>query len=748
MIFDNYSLREAIEMTKYMNLQEIYSLYGNISSWDTSNVTDMNFLFDDYNFKSKNIDISNWNTINVTSMIGTFQNAKFTKETDISGWKTNNVINMSYTFFRSNFNNDISNWNVSKVENMEGMFKETKCFTTFISKFIKNNKVKRSGSKNEYSVLNVKYKKIKQNNCNISRWQTGNVNNMSRMFEYSNFNSDISNWDTSNVRKFSYMFRGNSEFIGDISKWNTSNTIKMNSMFENSNFNGNINAWDVSNVKDMSSMFKRSRFNTSLSNWDTKNVNDMSYMFSFNDLSIGGLFTVKSNLNDIEEINVSPSDILYEAKYRGEIGKTYNTLFDIDYIPELKNYYNKINLFATKDSLEGKKIEDNFYEIDLEKNSDEIYTINFKNENQFKKLFEELYPYYENVKKGFELTIDTDYWSLSNWDVSNVRNMKCMFYKTSIQSLIDLDLSNWDVSKVNNMESMFFQFYCTSKLKIYNWDVSNVENMAQMFMNSNFNENISNWNVKNVKKFFFAGSGLSDNSTLLDKSEFKRLKAYQSKRSIYRTQISKMFTEKFESHEIKLGKNMFLYKNQNINTIKEFYKSNYFPNLKNKFNSEEDISSYLENQPIKIDEQILLENFGKPYSIYIYGQIFYNCKIEEKYCPNFGNNIKVFFNELDILNDNSIVDISYCLGLKDGYDIDVELGIENVLRNSFVKKDLDIRKINKFLESYRKEKIIKDFILNSQKITILKNNLDFRSKVMRFYWINLGRKRVISSILN
>ena len=36
---------------------------------------------------------------------------------------------------------------------------------------------------------------------------------------------------------------------------------------------------------------------------------------------------------------------------------------------------------------------------------------------------------------------------------------------------------------------------------ISNWDVSNVTNMVYMFYNSPFDHDISNWNVKNVERY-------------------------------------------------------------------------------------------------------------------------------------------------------------------------------------------------------------------------------------------------------
>ena len=78
---------------------------------DTSNITDMSWLFEDSNF---NGDISRWNVSNVKCMDNMFVGSEFNG--DISNWDVSNVTSMYGMFYKSEFNGDISNWDVSNVK--------------------------------------------------------------------------------------------------------------------------------------------------------------------------------------------------------------------------------------------------------------------------------------------------------------------------------------------------------------------------------------------------------------------------------------------------------------------------------------------------------------------------------------------------------------------------------------------------------------------------------------------------------
>ncbi|QQY78412.1 DUF285 domain-containing protein [Mycoplasma mycoides subsp. capri] len=72
--------------------------------------------------------IQYWNTSNVTDMSYMFYGAeKFNQ--DISKWNTSNVENMSFMFSGCRcFNQNISNWDVSRVINISYMFEATNSF--------------------------------------------------------------------------------------------------------------------------------------------------------------------------------------------------------------------------------------------------------------------------------------------------------------------------------------------------------------------------------------------------------------------------------------------------------------------------------------------------------------------------------------------------------------------------------------------------------------------------------------------
>ena len=96
--------------------------------------------------------------------------------------------------------------------------------------------------------------------------------------------------------------------------------------------------------------------------------------------------------------------------------------------------------------------------------------------------------------------------NLSNFDTSNVVDMRSMFYNCN--SLNSLDISSFDTSQVKNMNNMFYNCSSLNSLDLLNFNTSNIINMNNMFKECNnlmfININISNQN-STTNDIFFSG---------------------------------------------------------------------------------------------------------------------------------------------------------------------------------------------------------------------------------------------------
>ena len=207
---DDTTIRVAVE--HYMrDPVEANEVYGPISSWDVSRVTDMSLLF--YYEGSFNGDISSWDVSNVTSMNRMFTFAR-SFNGDISSWDVSSVTDLSEMFDHAlSFNRDLSKWDVSSVTDMHEMFRAAGSF-----------------------------------NRDLSNWNVGNVTDMSEMFRDTfRFNGDLSNWNVSNVTDFDGMFLRAISFNRDLSNWNVNirdRDIRMHFMFTGAiSFNPNNAPW-------------------------------------------------------------------------------------------------------------------------------------------------------------------------------------------------------------------------------------------------------------------------------------------------------------------------------------------------------------------------------------------------------------------------------------------------------------------------------------------------------------------------
>ena len=168
-------------------------IYLDINSFDTSNVTNMLFMFGGC-LSLISLDLSKFNTKNVTNMMGMFNKCQNLLELDLSSFNTEKVTNMMsmFTDCRKIEELNLSSFNTNNVINMIGLFGH---------------------------MINLK-------NINLSSFNTQNVMNMLGMFNCCENlkNLDISNFDINKVTSLAYMFADckNLENL-DLSNFNISN---------------------------------------------------------------------------------------------------------------------------------------------------------------------------------------------------------------------------------------------------------------------------------------------------------------------------------------------------------------------------------------------------------------------------------------------------------------------------------------------------------------------------------------------
>ena len=109
--------------------------------------------------------------------------------------------------------------------------------------------------------------------------------------------------------------------------------------------------------------------------------------------------------------------------------------------------------------------------------------------------------------------------NIGDWDVSNVTNMDNMFQDADS---FNQDINSWDVeSNVTTMRAMFLDNNSSADAvhsdNVFNqnlnsWNVSNVTNMKMMFYGAiNFNQPLNSWSVVSVTDMtnMFHQAGLS-----------------------------------------------------------------------------------------------------------------------------------------------------------------------------------------------------------------------------------------------
>jgi surface protein len=295
-------------------------------TWNTSNVTTMNFIFNNATFFNQRVDT--WDVSKVTDMESAFQGFQdpivyttvlfnvfnngqlsgSSVDTSLNKWNTGNVTNMSYMFsLASGFNQYISAWNTSKVTTIAGMFYKGLIFNNGLASGVASNDASlNSWDTSKVTTMQSVFQEDAAFNQKVSSWDVSKVTNMNTMFylatTFNNGDSgnlgskSLNSWTAPLCTDFTLMFQQASAFNQNVSNLvNTSglttpsgctmaSMFRLATVFNNGSLlndgSNNLNSWDTSKVTSMGSMFQNSvSFNQPIGDWNTSLVTIMQSMF-------------------------------------------------------------------------------------------------------------------------------------------------------------------------------------------------------------------------------------------------------------------------------------------------------------------------------------------------------------------------------------------------------------------------------------------------------------------------------------
>ena len=249
------------------------SFSANLSGWNVSQVTDMNYMF--YDAASFNGNLSGWDVSSVTGMDGMFEDAS-SFDQPLNDWNVSHVQDMRNMFSgASSFNQPLNDWNVSSVTSMFATFRNADSFNGNLSGW----------DVSQVTSMNNMFRGASSFNQPLDTWNVSSATSMAFMFyDADRFNQDLGSWTVSSVETMEYMFgssTSNSAFNGNISAWDVYSVTNMEGMFNSAvSFNQPLNDWNVSSVTNMIEMFEdATSFNQPISDWDIPQVTAMEDMF-------------------------------------------------------------------------------------------------------------------------------------------------------------------------------------------------------------------------------------------------------------------------------------------------------------------------------------------------------------------------------------------------------------------------------------------------------------------------------------
>ena len=276
----------------YMFYGTDLGFFKGISRFDLSQATDISGIFRESKTAGTHTDISSWDTSKVTDASQMFQSDNLDDFTGIDGLDVSNAKNLSSMFSSAHSSTplDLSAWDTGSATDMGYMFSSFQGPVKGIEGFDTSSAV---------SFWSMFQNMKATSPIDLSAWDTRNVNNTMQMFAGSEGFSGMDSWNTSKLYTAYSMFESAKPAKPlDLSSWDTSRLTNMNSMFLN--MQGALiidKPWDTSQVTNMHAAFANLPHpRIDMTGSDTSNVTNMNSMFYGLDLS---------QVKGIPDLNVS-----------------------------------------------------------------------------------------------------------------------------------------------------------------------------------------------------------------------------------------------------------------------------------------------------------------------------------------------------------------------------------------------------------------------------------------------------------
>ena len=562
----------------------------NFTGWNTSKVTDMSYMFNSTSLSGSS-GFNTWNTSNVRNMYSMFRGkaANQTNNLNLTGWDTSNVTDMGYMFYFCKYLQNISgltNWNVGKVTNMDHMFYSCLSASTI-------------GDLSNWNVSSVTSMNCMFASCDnlkslgdLSNWNVSKVTDMKGMFwgDYNLSLTGINNWRPGKLKDITFFLSNAKKATGDfsfiINNWDLSEITSLERVFDECSGITSVgefgtvfaNKYDTTKITSTSQLFSGCSSLTSVgdfTNWSLSACESTSYMFngcsgltSIGDLTNllpngGGnyeyMFANCSGLTSIGDLSGwRVRDSLYtnseQIRLKGMFKNCSNltNVGDLTSLPRARTSNSKVKvadlaeIFCNCKNLSDVGQIGSYWNIAYCGDNASAFTncSKFTNLGAFTNLGSALVSL-SNISHMFDrcgvLTSGYNIGDFTNWKTSAMTDMSYFLNiceldedetpssSLGIANVGELtsigDISGWNVSNVTNMAFAFagqHKIDFSGDYTFLNWKTSTVTNMSGMFAlcctmfnNVERMKSLNSWNTSKVTdmSYMFYCAGL-DTDTL------------------------------------------------------------------------------------------------------------------------------------------------------------------------------------------------------------------------------------------